>query len=140
MNVYSYIKAQNYQGFEVDIVRKILIQLMQALMFLHHVLIFNKHREISSTAISNRKMLSSNKLGSQVSNWSILVLLASMIVKSLPTSKVGIIDHLKLYSWNLMISKLMSGALAVSSSKYTQEPLFFHQEQRINKCKCYFQL
>ena len=39
MNVYSYIKAQNYQGFEVDIVRKILIQLMQALLFLHNVLL-----------------------------------------------------------------------------------------------------
>lgn len=37
MNVYAYIKAQNYEGFEVDIVRKILIQLMQALLFLHHV-------------------------------------------------------------------------------------------------------
>ena len=37
MNVYSYIKAQNYQGFDVDIVRKILIQLMQALLFLHNV-------------------------------------------------------------------------------------------------------
>lgn len=37
MNVYSYIKAQNYEGFDIDIVRKILIQLMQALLFLHHV-------------------------------------------------------------------------------------------------------
>jgi hypothetical protein len=37
MNVYSYIKASNYEGFDVDIVRKILIQLMQALMFLHYV-------------------------------------------------------------------------------------------------------
>jgi hypothetical protein len=37
MNVYAYIKAQNYEGFDVDIVRKVLIQLMQALLFLHHV-------------------------------------------------------------------------------------------------------
>jgi len=47
MNVYSYIKAQNYKGFEIDIVRKILIQLMQALLFLHHVCLF-LYREISS--------------------------------------------------------------------------------------------
>ena len=49
MNVYSYIKAQNYQGFDVDIVRKILIQLMQALLFLHHVAIMvyaEKHNSL----------------------------------------------------------------------------------------------
>jgi hypothetical protein len=40
MNIYSYIKAQNYEGFEIEIVRKILIQLMQALLFLHHVHLF----------------------------------------------------------------------------------------------------
>ena len=46
MNVYSYIKAQNYQGFEIDIVRKILIQLMQALLFLHYVLVSLTQRAI----------------------------------------------------------------------------------------------
>ena len=50
MNVYAYIKAQNYEGFDIDIVRKILIQLMQALLFLHHVSIA-LHRKISYTAI-----------------------------------------------------------------------------------------
>lgn len=40
MNIYSYIKVQNYEGFEIEIVRKILIQLMQALLFLHHVYLF----------------------------------------------------------------------------------------------------
>ena len=55
MNVYSYIKAQNYQGFDVDIVRKILIQLMQALLFLHHVPNIS-YRKISYIAISNQKM------------------------------------------------------------------------------------
>lgn len=42
MNVYAYIKAQNYEGFDVDIVRKILIQLMQALLFLHNVIYLAK--------------------------------------------------------------------------------------------------
>ena len=55
MNVYSYIKASNYEGFDVDIVRKILIQLMQALMFLHHV--FSSLSSVKSfTAILNQKM------------------------------------------------------------------------------------
>lgn len=45
MNVYSYIKMQNYEGFEVGIVRKILIQLMQALLFLHHVPL-STHRNV----------------------------------------------------------------------------------------------
>lgn len=58
MNVYSYIKAQNYTGFDIDIVRKILIQLMQALLFLHHVF-YLPSRKTSSTAISSQKMLSS---------------------------------------------------------------------------------
>ena len=56
MNVYSYIKAQNYQGFDVDIVRKILIQLMQALLFLHHVVVC-RSRKILFIVTSNLKML-----------------------------------------------------------------------------------
>jgi hypothetical protein len=56
MNVYAYIKAQNYEGFEIDIVRKILIQLMQALLFLHHVPTIAS-RKISFIAILSLKML-----------------------------------------------------------------------------------
>ena len=37
LNLYSFIKAQNYEGLDVDIIRKILIQILQALVFLHHV-------------------------------------------------------------------------------------------------------
>ena len=64
MNLYNYIKAQNYQGFDVDIVRKILIQLMQALLLLHHVP-FISLRRTSSTATSNRKTWSSRNWASQ---------------------------------------------------------------------------
>jgi hypothetical protein len=58
MNLYAYIKAQNYEGFDVDIVRKILIQLMQALLFLHHVP-RPTLRRTSSTATSSPKTWSS---------------------------------------------------------------------------------
>ena len=37
LNLYSYLKAQNYEGMEVDVIRKILIQILQALIFLHKV-------------------------------------------------------------------------------------------------------
>lgn len=67
MNIYSYIKAQNYQGFEVEIVRKILIQLMQALLFLHHVAVI-RLRKTSFTVTSNLKMWFSRNWGSQESN------------------------------------------------------------------------
>jgi hypothetical protein len=68
MNIYSYIKAQNYQGFDIEIVRKILIQLMQALLFLHYVRIHPLGRKISYIAISNLKTLSSKSWGSLASN------------------------------------------------------------------------
>lgn len=67
MNVYSYIKAQNYEGFDIDIVRKILIQLMQALLFLHHVDL-TLLRGASFTVTSNLKMWSSRKWANQASN------------------------------------------------------------------------
>lgn len=56
MNIYSYIKAQNYEGFDVDIVRKIIIQLMQALLFLHHVMQL-LGRKISSIVTLNLRTL-----------------------------------------------------------------------------------
>lgn len=56
MNIYSYIKAQNYEGFDIDIVRKILIQLMQALLFLHHVFLETFSAALF-IAILNQKML-----------------------------------------------------------------------------------
>lgn len=37
LNLYSFIKAQNYEGLDIDVIRKILIQVLQALLFLHHV-------------------------------------------------------------------------------------------------------
>lgn len=35
VNLYSFLKAQNYEGLDIDIIRKILIQILQALLFLH---------------------------------------------------------------------------------------------------------
>lgn len=67
MNVYSYIKASNYEGFDVDIVRKILIQLMQALMFLHHVSLLLSSVK-SSTVILNPKTLCSKNWENQELN------------------------------------------------------------------------
>jgi hypothetical protein len=96
MNIYSYIKAQNYEGFEINIVRKILIQLMQALLFLHHAHLF-LFRKTSSTAISSPKMWCSNKSESQESNSSISVLPALPTIRSLPTYRAGTIDPQKLF-------------------------------------------
>ena len=64
MNLYSYIKAQNYEGFEVDVVRKILIQLMQALFFLHKVAPL-PGSTASYTATSNPKMWCSRRWASR---------------------------------------------------------------------------
>jgi hypothetical protein len=94
MNVYSYIKAQNYEGFDIDIVRKILIQLMQALLFLHHVGLILL-RGALSIVTSNLKMSSLRKWVNQASNSLILAQPASQIGRSLPTSRVDTIDLLK---------------------------------------------
>jgi hypothetical protein len=88
MNVYSYIKAQNYQGFDVDIVRKILIQLMQALLLLHHVP-WTPPRRTSSTATSSPKTWSSRNSASQESNSSTSARPASTAAKNSPTSRAG---------------------------------------------------
>lgn len=37
LNLYSFIKGQNYEGLDIDVIRKILIQVLQSLTFLHHV-------------------------------------------------------------------------------------------------------
>ena len=44
VNLYSFLKGQNYEGMEIEVIRKILIQILQALTFLHHV-ILNNHIE-----------------------------------------------------------------------------------------------
>jgi hypothetical protein len=40
LNLYSFIKAQNYEGLDLDVIRKILIQILQALTFLHYVILY----------------------------------------------------------------------------------------------------
>ena len=139
MNVYSYIKAQNYQGFDVDIVRKILIQLMQALMFLHHVE-SEICRERSFTVTLSLKMLCLKSWGNRGLNLLILDQHVSRIKNNLLTFKADTTDPHKLSSWNLMTTKSMSGVLVALSSKFIQEPRFFLQELNRNRCKCCSQL
>ena len=37
INLYNFIKGQNFIGLDIEIVRKIMIQVLQSLLFLHHV-------------------------------------------------------------------------------------------------------
>jgi len=78
----------------LDAVRKITIQVLQALLFLHHVSIYLLRKKLS-IVISNQKILYLRNLAKVESNLLILDLLASLIIDNLLIFKAVTIDPLK---------------------------------------------